>query len=301
MPSTTTFVEKLEATILGSDYAARHSGTGNNVVIWNQNRLALLGTHITWGHGDGTACADTKTAIAANFRDKQDPLARNVVAASLHLLTTIGEACIYDHLNRANNQIEAAFPQRWMTVLAGDLNRRPDFRGNLPTNGLETDPNCWYRKITPAQDNVSLVSGENCGTGGIKRYYDTVWLYPGSGGGTNPTATSFCEQFTFNNDLALGDVDIRDATNSCTDLVTNSQEPEPGQDGMDKSRIDYIWTSYEYANGTVWKPPAAVIAPFIEYASADLGQSLDAANLAEFYADHRAVQALVAWPPPPQV
>lgn len=304
MPSTGSFVSALEGAVVGSDYDARHSGNGNNAIIWNRNRLSLVGTR-TWEQGT-SSCPDMangapRYAIAGKFNDLLDPLGRNVVGASVHWAVGLSNNCLVEVNNKANDQIETQWNQRWMTVLAGDFNERPDARGELPTNGLETDPNCWYRKMTPAQDNVSPISGDNCGGSGYDRYYDTVWVHPGSGGGTNPTATSFCEQYTFNNDLAMQDVDLRDATNSCTDLVRNNDPNTVGMDGLDKGRIDYIWTSYEDANGTAWRPPAAAIAPFVTYASADLGQSLDAANLATFYADHRAVQALLAWPPPPVI
>lgn len=209
----------------------------------------------------------------------------------MHFQPGLTEDCINHSWYQVNLNLDSLASVRRMTIVGGDFNQRPDKWGELPTNGLETDPNCWYRRASTAHLNQSLVAAQDCGANPTyDRYYDVVWAYPGSGGGTNPTATSFCEQFTYVNDVDLlgSPPDPNDATNSCTDANLNGV--------LDKGRIDYLWTSYEGSTGSAWKPPHPVISGLIEFASADLGLSLDAGTLASSYADHRAVQAVLTWP-----
>jgi endonuclease/exonuclease/phosphatase family metal-dependent hydrolase len=289
-----TFMIDLKAN-LGTHYSSDLS-TGDNAVIWNTQRFSKLG-RAEWAQ-QSNGCGNGKTALAVNLRDNDAGTVfletRNVVAASVHFRTNMDDSCLNHTWFQANSNIESAFPIRRMTILGGDVNRKPDRHRvagvETAASGLETDPNCWYRRASAAHLNDSLLDGA-CGTAAYDRYYDTVWTYPGSGGGTNPTATSFCEQFTFNNavDLLGSGPDTNDVSNSCTDVA-------PIDDALDKSRIDYVWISYERADGSAWTPPATAVAPHIAFASADFGLSLDVGDLAESYSDHRAVQTLLTWP-----
>ena len=278
--------------LLGSHYSAPETSAGDNVIIWNTDRFSKLGV-IRWAQ-TGT-CGNGKEAVAVNLRDNAASSAfletRNIAAASIHFRTDGSNACLNDAWDRANNALDSLTSIRRMTIMGGDVNRRPDTRAETIAEGLETDPFCWYRRVSAAHGN-NLVTGENClaeGNFTKDRYYDTVWTHTGSGGGTNPTATSFCQQFTRVNVFDLPQTDTNGVANSCTDLNLNNE--------LDKSRIDYIWVSYEKANGVPWTPPTPAVAAHIPFASADLGISLEPTDdVAKRYADHRAVQSLLTWP-----
>lgn len=271
------------------------SSTGNNTVIWNRNRFTRIASSEFSQIVNG--CASGSTARAVNLRDElaSDLFleTRNVVAASVHLPVNASEACVTHATFQINQNIETLASTRRMTIVGGDFNVRPDEDADLPTNGLETDPDCWYRKFSQGHEDLLI----GCGTGAQDRYYDTVWVHPDSGGTVNPMIPSACQQFTSSRVLQPVAPELKGATNSCTDLVNNGSGAA-GQDGkLDKNRIDFIWTSYENPSGTAWRPPAQAIVPFVAYASADLGLSLDAGSLGTSYSDRRAVNSLLVWPP----
>lgn len=223
--------------------------------------------------------AVTRKGLAMEFTDRA--AGGNVVAASIHPTPKLDQNCLNENLRRADERMDNMAPIRRMTILGGDINRRPDTSGETALNGLEATPDCWYQSL-------SVVHTSACGGHARDRYYDAVWIYPGSGGGTNPTATSFCEQFTFNNEWNLGNTNNAELQNSCTDLGNNGL--------LDNERIDFIWTSYEDANGSPWKPGKEQVAPLITLAGTDVGLSLRPDTqeaLRHHYADHRAVQALL--------
>lgn len=292
------FMDELKRQI-GTHYAYVHGddpvfdpnnsiGPGANAVIYNTNRLSKQEAKI-WRAVKGSACNEDGTAqLGVDFLDKAQN--KHVVVASMH---TPGQ-CVAENTFRAAVEVDTLEAVRRMTVIGGDLNQRPDTHGEDLENGLEIDPNCWYRRFSPVHSNETL-DGESCGiySSIIDRYYDTAWL--SSGGATNPAIAEFCEQFTRIAEFAASSPDLHDAANSCTDIVDKNNNP--GSDGLlDKNRIDYIWVSWENSLGTAERPPvAALAATRVAYASADLGvdpHPLDLTN----YSDHRAVHALLTWP-----
>ena len=281
---------------LGNHFAFEVS-SGENAVVWNTERFSKIGSS-TWPQ-QTNGCGNGKYAVSVNLRDKAASSAfqetRNVVAASIHLRTNRDDACLEHSWGVANSALDALAPVRRMTIIGGDVNRRPDTSADEISNGLETTPDCWYQRISVAHSDVPL-SDKTCGpTLARDRYYDAVWLYPGSGGGTNPTSPAFCEQFTRESSFLQPPASTNGLANSCTRFNNPAV--------LDRSRIDYLWLSYEDAAGVAWKPPARAIAGHIAFASADLGISLDPSDdPAQRYADHRAVQGLFTWPaamPPP--
>ena len=292
-----TFLNAVKATF-GPHYEREPAADGNTI-IWNTDRLSRInGT--TFPH-QTNGCGNGSYAPVVNLRDMAASAlygeTRNVAVTSVHYVpSSMTTECTNHSLFNTNAKLDAVAPVRRMTILAGDFNQRPDKRAEEAVNGLEADPECWYRRASAAHA-TNIVTQEGCGSPAHDRYYDTVWLYPGSGGGTNPTATSFCEQYTYDNVLAPLSADLDQATNSCTDLVENgSGDPSLEGNGLDKARIDYIWTSYERADGLVWNVPAPTVAAFVQYASADLGMSFSADSAGTRYSDHRATEAVLTWP-----
>lgn len=288
----TQFMNQLTATF-GAHYNHAHGDSaipaggsvGGNVVIWNNERLTRFNS-TRWPN----PCLNNKTQLAVDLRD--DLAGKHVLVAAVHTDFGAGPACVQQSLATADSRLESLRPSRPMTLIGGDFNQRPDKDGELATNGLETDPDCWYRTLSAAHGDSELL-GVPCGSG-PNRYYDTAWLWPGSGGGANPAATSFCQQYTSFTDTQLIGPTLSDATNSCTDLVGSPNSTVPGPDGkLDKQRIDFLWVGFENASGNAWTPPAQVVQPLIADAGADLGLDLTSVSS---YSDHRAVKAIVTWP-----
>ncbi len=265
-----------------ANYVGLHSGEGNNAVIWKSTRFLLHQEDpLIWDQSEGQCPGDGKTAIAAVLKDRADLLGRTTVAASVHFKTNLTKECLDDAVEDTNAIIDGYETQRDVTIIGGDFNLRADMSSAQPDRGLEAHPECWYLNMRAGDD-------PSCNGSLNNRYYDTAWLAPGSGGGTNPTSPAFCKQFTFQNPpWAAGDGVTQEAKNSC-DLGLGERD-----------RIDYIWVGFEVANGDPWTPPAAAIAPFIHDAGADLGMSLDRSSLAQMYSDHRVVHALFSYPTPP--
>lgn len=287
--------------VFGDHYGEAHSdsalptggGLGGNAVIWNANRLSLSNAGEARWPNSCLGIHDNRTQLAVDLHD--DLAGKHVLVAALHMPYNAGPNCVRTSSNTADSKLESLRSSRPMSIIGVDFNQRPDKHGENPENGLEADPDCWYRTFSAAHTDSD--SSGTCTGVGANRYYDTAWLWPGSGGGTNPTASSFCEQYTSFSDTQLNDPTFSDGTNSCTDLVgdINQTTPDPDGDGkLDKQRIDYLWVGYENASGNAWTPPSQVVSGFVADAGADLG--LDLASQSS-YSDHRAVRALLTWPP----
>ena len=276
----------------GNHWAFAHSEPtdgscgSRNAVVWNTNRFFQSITPVRW---DPAGCAvSSDIAIAVALIDKDNPTGRSrvVVPASLHFQPGLGGGCLASALAEAHQKVSSLTGSRDITVMAGDVNQSPDL--DSPTalaDGLETDPDCWYRKQSAAHLDQTVLGSSCSSTAGSNVYYDAVWLAPESGGGTNPTATSFCQQYTFSTTPTLTSPDTEDAESSCTDLNLD--------DLPDKKRIDQIWLGWN-PTGSAWTPPSGVAASYVQYASADTGLNLKSLNR---YSDHRAVQALISYPP----
>ncbi len=279
---------------LGITYDYRYSADGTTgtydatAIFWNARRFSLSNVD-RWNSAG--SCPETYRQVGVGLVDHRS--GKNVAAASLHVPQADGsEACISGTLLTANQKMDDQFARRDVTLIGGDLNRRPDKRGELPTNGTETDPNCWYRGFSAAHDNISVLTGGSCSSVS-DRYYDAVWLDPSGGGAANPASGGICGQFT-RKFFHLDAPDASDASSSCTDLFRNGPSGAPGPDSrLDKARIDYLWVGWETTAGTAWRPPPAQAAALVENASADLGLDLTSLNA---YSDHRAVQALLTYP-----
>lgn len=228
------------------------------------------------------------------------------MAASLH---SNGE-CVEANVRRAAEELtELQFlgvhtPVIPLWIAGGDLNARPDKTCAVgscetPAEGLETDPDCWYRKFSGGHVNSTPLGVPNCGfsPSTVDRFYDTVWL--SAGGGSNPAPLSFCEQFTRLGAFNAADPQVHNAANSCTDIVQAAAgPPDPLEGDLDKNRIDYIWAGWDTSCGGPEVPPTALAASRVALASADLGidpvpnTSNPALNDFRAYSDHRAVHSL---------
>ncbi len=314
------FMKEINRQFEPAVYNYRHSDTGTavtagyNVVIWRVERFGPVtpsdvARWESWTDANNCTTPHNGTLGVDLFDNLQQ---KHVVVTSVHLARGLGQngSCLQKNLNLLNSKLENLHDKRDLTVIAGDFNRKPDTTLDLagnesPTNGLEPDPECWYRgfsyphldQTVDSPQDPTDPNDQKC-SGGVNRYYDAVWMHPGSGGGTNPTATSFCEQWTHASDL-LDTFPERAGRNSCTDTPKDTNDdgvPDQLPDGkLDNGRIDYIWAGWEN-DGTPYLPPQPVAAGYISYASADLGIDLDSPDL-RLYSDHRAVQALLAWPP----
>ncbi|MGH2806618.1 MAG: hypothetical protein ACRDKT_05020 [Actinomycetota bacterium] len=298
--------------ILHSEDTAHGFGSGDVAIVYNKNRLTPTGRRNTWpevrpSNPEAETCINPvngRANFAVSFNDRL--LNRSVVVASVH---THG-ACITNNAHRMAQNLEWRWetttvwePIRRLTIAGGDFNGRPDQHGDTAAQGLETDPSCWYRRISAWHEDFTS-AGESCPqnpTSVFDRYTDTVWVSAGTA--TNPAATTLCEQFTRGEEFGVNDPDIHDAANSCTDIIDNespANEPVAGADGrLDKSRIDYIWASWENISGVA--EAAAVAATRIQHATADLGVDPNPTSL-DFltnYSDHRAVQTLFVMPQDP--
>ena len=279
------------------------TGQRRNAVVWNMDRL-YAPSPTTQVFAGLPSCTTSDLPVAIKLRDKLTQ--RDVVAASVHINADAsadsGKGCLATAMSSIDAWLDNTFPVRDMVIFAGDVNERPQREntnllpsGEPATNGLETDPLCWYRGFSTPHPNFRLASPtQQCSSSytNSDTYYDAVWLHAGSGGGTNPTATSFCQQFTHIEDIDLyGGPTLSDAANSCTNIEGNS--------ALDRSRIDYIWVNWQrpggYGSGSDWLPAQPLAASFVEYASADTG--IDLTDSLRDYSDHRAVQALITWPP----
>lgn len=302
------FMDEIEE-VIGKNYSFAHSDSGgdltngNNVVIWDPARFTLSG-ETRWEARATSLCVathpdDSKAQIGVDLVDTSKDTNNHILVGSVHFEGGISHDCVRQNLNLADNQLDALRAIRGMTIMGGDLNERPDSHANLPVNGLEQDPMCWYRLFSALHEDKS--GGSTCVGIGKNAYYDAVWLYPGSGGGSNPAAPAFCDQWTRanfapplphrnpNGDVVLG----RHPSNSCTsfyDVYSMPGVPEQ----LDHSRIDYIWIRWEDSSGNLYTPNQAVASGFVNFAGADLG--LDPVTQ-EAYSDHRGVQALLTWPP----
>ena len=188
------------------------------MVIWNNSRLTRYNSR-RWAN----PCLNSKTQLGVDLRD--DLAGRRLAVAATHMDFGAGPSCVQQSLSTTDSNLEAMLPARPMSLVGVDFNQRPDKDGELPSNGLEADPECWYRTFSAAHADAEVLGG-TC-SGGANRYYDTAWLWSGSGGGTNPTATYFCEQYTSFSDIQLISPTLSDGTNSCTDLWAHRIKPFP--------------------------------------------------------------------------
>ncbi len=294
----TRFLNAVNERFAPTSYAGAHGdpsgiGTGESTfaVFWKTSRFSQTGVD-RWTVMAGGSCSTPEKKLAVNLFDNLQ--GGNLVAASVHFPPGMSTSCLDQNLATVHSKVGALQSVRRMTLIAGDLNQRPDKHGELPSNGLEADPDCWYRRFSAPHDSNSLASG-NCVNTLHKKYTDVVWAFPGGGGFNNPTPTSFCEQFTYSNDVGVP-IDANDVSNACTDVVGGGLAGNAGPNGvLDQGRIDYIWAGWMTPDGLTLKPSAPQAAALIEYASADLGLSFRDLQTATSYSDHRAVQATVRY------
>lgn len=266
---------------------------GHNAVIYKTSRLNFE-DKIQWRAEVGASCADLdKWHIGADFTDRLQPaplVDKHVLIASVHFPGDLSESCIGQNAKRANDHLETLRSHRDLSIIAGDFNQKPDKgpdSGPDPEpahHGLEADPDCWYRGFSAAHPDFTLEDPLGTCTARSNRYYDTVWLHPNGGGGTNPALPGICEQWTyawFTQDKLEERVD----NTSCTNLNDDFK--------LDNARIDYIWVSWETADGQALTPPLSTATPLVDFASVDIGVGTDTLTS---YSDHRAVQALLKWP-----
>ncbi|HEV2755171.1 MAG TPA: hypothetical protein VG318_05270 [Actinomycetota bacterium] len=282
--------------VLGAHWDFRHTDASRacdntrNAVFWNSNRFSLSTSPTEWDPAGCASGSDHSLAVLLNDKKNTTGVQKFVVAASLHLDPGLGSPCLSSALHETHVKISGIYFGSDLYVVGGDFNQNPDLdSATAAANGLEADPDCWYRRFSAAHANTTTVSQTSCGSTQSDQYYDSTWLYPLSGGGTNPTATSFCQQYTYSTTLSLGTPDAEDVENSCTD--------ENLDGNPDKKRIDQIWLRW----GTSQNPlggatpiPVTIAASHLLYASADTGLRLNS-SLSR-YSDHRAVQALVQYP-----
>lgn len=285
------FTAELNATF-PSTYSFRHGdpggagvGTSTFAVFWKNTRFNIQNERRWDSFPTGSSCSGSRRQVAVSLYDTAEQ--KNLVAASVHYPPPLSESCLRSALGKTDVELETLQPVKPLSIIGGDLNQRPDKDGELPTNGLEADPDCWYRQWSSPHANTSPL-GSSC-TGFISdKYVDAVWAYPGLGGHLNPALPAFCNQYTYRNDVGLP-LTTDDTTNSCTDVDGNAGV-------LDQGRIDYIWIGWETSLGNTVKPTDTGSLSTVAYASADLGMSLDDLTNPTMYSDHRAVEALVRYP-----
>ena len=250
-----------------------------NAIVYNPNRLHLEKVQV-WPQLRAPSCEQPGGGqVGARFRDVKTD--RNVIAASVHT----DPPCVRANAARHARRLDRLAGRRDLTALAGDFNARADLSGQAPENGREASPDCWYRQLSSVH-----ASGDGCSDPGSRedRYYDAIWLI--EGGATNPAPESFCERFT----RASGGSGERDDANSCTDLITRDGGTEP--DGrLDKSRIDFVWLSWERRDGSVLTPTRTQAASWIPYARTDRSDDTSWSEAHGPYSDHRALFVTVRY------
>ncbi|MDQ4143800.1 MAG: hypothetical protein M3198_08695 [Actinomycetota bacterium] len=189
---------------------------------------------------------------------------------------------------KANTNLESLQPDRHTTIIGGDFNKRPDLHHEGTQNGLEADPDCWYRGFSAAAAHPNGPCPARSDA-----YYDTVWLK--EGGATTPAAPAICSQYTrkyFSLGKLTGEDNLagEDLSTSCTDIYGEKVGPD-GQ--LDKGRIDYLWVRWEDPSGDAWRPLEPQAAALIPSASADVGFDV---TTGQAYSDHRAVSATILPP-----
>lgn len=276
----------------GATYHWRHAkaATSNiegggtwKMVVWRVGRLGLsTGTKedvFRWAEFrrvEGTNRCEKnpdRPSIAVRLNDKE--LNKTIVAASVHWSPhPDGSArrCGLLNTRRSERLLENQWPERRLTVLAGDFNRVPQ-NGEDPADGRETDPDCWYRNVFGMYSETDDTS--SCEDSAPLNYYDPVYLaHSDSEGDTN---FSICHQWTHARSKGPA------GSHACKDSRRDDDKKR------DKSRIDYIWVRWETPDGEVEKPSLADARVRVPYAGAD---QIDWTNTPK-YSDHRGVGARV--------
>lgn len=290
------FMTALRGAFSSSSWSSAHSdrsggacGASNTAVVWNEDRLSFIADK-TWRTPTCNLATDN---IAVDLSDRLH--GSHVVVASLHIGAS--KTCLGDALRYSDARMEELAPNRPVTIIGGDFNERPDKHGETPLQGLEEDPDCWYRSFSGFHDTATL-AGEPCPS--RLNYYDAVWVSPLGGAGQNPGPNSLCQQFTKVYNLDPLDDNV-EAGNSCTDInegenPSNACATNAVTDCvLDRSRIDYIWVRWEDSLGRGRIIPMESVRTRLPMASADLGLDLTSADR---YSDHRAVFALMNYPVP---
>lgn len=262
---------------LGTSYGAAHAATSSEgagvstfAVMWRTQKFTQVAKTGDWRVKVGSTCAtNEKRLIGVDLLDR----VRNehVIASSVHFPKG-SENCLATNLGLADSTLENLQANRHVTLIGGDFNEAPDTSGETVLEGLEADPDCWYRKMSGAHGETVPCSRPSWGN-----YLDTVWASPNAGGLTNPTSPLFCSQYTYSNDVILESGE----STSCTNL--------DGNERLDKSRIDYVWARWERSGVT------SISSSYVTFASADLGLSPDTSPQA--YSDHRAIETRVTYGP----
>lgn len=290
-PETTEVVESLEEEA-GLSYEFEHAPIGNNAVVWNEERLDQQSdeTPLLWEPFGAAGCSepsDSDPSEVIGVRLTEAASGTQVAAVGVHWGRTWAAECMEKNMVALDEQIEQRWPDRPLTVVAGDLNAHPD-KQPVPgepgaeslASGRETDPDCWYRSFSVLHDQQLEVArpeedDRDCAN---NRYYaESADSYIDAVSATNDPP-ALCEQWTsvHGGPVAGG--------SSCTDL---------NEDGLrDRGRIDYIWLRWEDDAGEVSLPSESEAQELIERAGADEVCILE--SCAEVrYSDHRAVFAEV--------
>lgn len=170
---------------LGADYGIVHSdqnteacrtvikdSCGNTVIAFRTPRMACVPAaceakrwkRIENGDGNRGTLESNPGQLAVLLNDTEQ--GKNLVVASVHYGSQDPVKCLALNIKRTNDRLERKWPVRPLTIWAGDFNttpqdhgplkRAPDYSEDYRAWRTETDPSCWYRRLS--QDH----SGDEC-------------------------------------------------------------------------------------------------------------------------------------------
>lgn len=287
---TRTVVEALGAEA-GLDYAFDHAPIGNNAVVWATDRFGGRSGEapLLWQPWGAEGCSepsesDPNEVVAVHLTDTKADV--DVVAVAVHWGRTWAAQCMEKNLTSLDDRIEDRWPDRALTVVAGDLNAHPDKqpvagRPDVESldSGRETDPDCWYRAFSALHDQMlenARPTEDDRDCANDPHYSATADSYVDAVFVANDDE-QLCDQWT-----SIHGAPVADGS-SCTDL---------NDDGLrDRGRIDYIWLRWE-DGGEPILPTIAQAEDLVGDAAADDICILDSCAETR-YSDHRGVYAEV--------
>lgn len=303
-PEARTFARGFRRHFAGADstYAYRHASRGDTLIAWRRTRFRLAHEQtspepddnvVQWAPWSTPDCDGRdprllEGVIALRLWDALEE--KPVVATSVHFGRGYAQPCMAKNVASLDTLLERKWPQRALTLLAGDFNSHPDTRGSLEppreplSTGRQEDPDCWYRTLSAADDNELLhrrdreddrdCTNDPYYVDALDAYFDAVAV------ATAPSLSlEICRQWTSIHGGATHG-------SACTDT--------DGDGLRDRGRIDYIWVRWENADGDPVRTPVDA-ARLIAEATADL-LCITERCADRRYSDHRGVSALIAWP-----
>lgn len=293
----TVFMSRLRAAIPGPRWVARHGEDrrylgpeadmqDNTMIVWDADRFAIRNRRIRgsnvlrWAQWIDCQAKPERgnSVIAVRLWDQLSN--RAIVATSVRWRYTTARPCMIKNVTAFDAAIERRWPQRPMTIFAGDFNAHPqqhECSADDCPSGRQEEPDCWYRLLTPERlDDCPADAGRS-----EPAYFDTVFVEARAGGDFE---TSICRQWSHANEGDQGG-----------DACAPHFDEEDDRWERDKSRLDYIWVRWEDDSGARALFTNEGAAQLVGTATAD-PVCIDAEACEQRYSDHRAVYATLGWP-----